>query len=142
MLTSTAFSRGDHMLTRFCAAEYEFFQFKTPENEPSRSTAAYLRENPPQSLPSLTEGMFGYSLTRPVHNKDYYYDIFNTCAKFQCDIEGWHTESGPGVFEAALEFSEIREMADRASLFKYAPGPVCPLPCEANRWLPGTPSSP
>ena len=66
--------------------------------------------------------MFGYSLTRPVHNQDYYYDIFNTCAKFQCDIEGWHTESGPGVFEAALEFSEIREMADRASLFKYAPG--------------------
>ena len=46
--------------------------------------------------------MFGYSLTRPVHNQDYYYDVFNTCAKFSCDIEGWHTESGPGVFEAAL----------------------------------------
>ena len=44
--------------------------------------------------------MFGYSLTRPVHNKDYYYDIFNTCETFKCGIEGWHTESGPGVFEA------------------------------------------
>lgn len=98
----------------FCIAEYEFFQFKAP----SDSTAAYLRDNPPHTLPSLTEGMFGYSVTRPVHNKDYYYDIFNTCAAFDCNIEGWHTESGPGVFEAALEFGEIQGMADRASLFK------------------------
>lgn len=67
--------------------------------------------------------MFGYSLTRPVHNKDYYYDIFNTCEQFQCNIEGWHTESGPGVFEAALEFGEVKQMADRASLFKYACSP-------------------
>lgn len=62
--------------------------------------------------------MFGYSLTRTVHNKDYFYDIFETCSQFKCDIEGWHTESGPGVFEAALEFGEIQQMADRASLFK------------------------
>lgn len=64
--------------------------------------------------------MFGYSITRPVHNKDWYYEVYNSCAKFQCDIEGWHTESGPGVFEAALEFGEVAEMADRASLFKLA----------------------
>lgn len=64
--------------------------------------------------------MFGYSLTRTVHNQDYYYDVFNTCQAFKCDLEGWHTESGPGVYEAALEFNEIRQMADRASLFKYA----------------------
>ncbi len=64
--------------------------------------------------------MFGYSLTRPVHNQDYFYDILNTCRAFNCDLEGWHTESGPGVYEAALEFNEITQMADRASLFKYA----------------------
>lgn len=63
--------------------------------------------------------MFGYSITRPVHNQDYYYDIYDTCAKFNCDIEGWHTESGPGVFEAALEFGEVSDMADRVSMFKY-----------------------
>lgn len=62
--------------------------------------------------------MFGYSITRPVHNQEYYYSIFNTCAKFGCGIEGWHTESGPGVFEAALEFGEIQAMADKASMFK------------------------
>jgi glutamine synthetase len=63
--------------------------------------------------------MTGYSVTRPVHNQDWYYGIFNACEEFKCGIEGWHTESGPGVFEAALQFDEIREMADRASLFKY-----------------------
>lgn len=63
--------------------------------------------------------MFGYSLTRPLHNKDYYYGIFDACEKFNTNIEGWHTESGPGVFEAALAFGEIKDMADRAGLFKY-----------------------
>jgi hypothetical protein len=62
--------------------------------------------------------MFGYSLTRPIHNQDWYYGVFDACSKFRCDIEGWHTESGPGVYEAALEYGEIREMADRAALFK------------------------
>jgi glutamine synthetase len=106
-------------LTGFTTAEYEFYQFKTPPSDGNQSTAGYLQRNPPHALPPLTEGMFGYSLTRPVHNKDYYYDIFNTCQAFKCDLEGWHTESGPGVYEAALEFGEIRQMADRASLFKY-----------------------
>lgn len=44
--------------------------------------------------------MFGYSITRPLHNQEYYYGIFDACEQFRCDIEGWHTESGPGVFEA------------------------------------------
>ncbi|ROT41048.1 glutamine synthetase [Sodiomyces alkalinus F11] len=102
-------------------AEYEFFQFKVPSSalETQTSAAKFLSDNPPHALPSLTEGMFGYSVTRPVQNKDYYYEVFENCARFQCDIEGWHTESGPGVYEAALEFGEIAEMADRASLFKY-----------------------
>jgi glutamine synthetase len=87
------------------AAEYEFYQFRAPQSHDgpernSSSTATFLRDNPVNSLPPLTEGMFGYSITRPVHNQDYYYGIFNTCAQFNCGIEGWHTESGPGVFEA------------------------------------------
>ncbi|KAJ3472423.1 hypothetical protein NLG97_g10999 [Lecanicillium saksenae] len=99
-------------------AEYEFYTFKTPDD--SKSPAPFLQQNPHDQLPSLTEGMFGYSLNRPVHNKDYYYEVFDSCADFACNIEGWHTESGPGVFEAALEFDEVSEMADRASLFKLA----------------------
>ncbi|KFA60538.1 hypothetical protein S40285_07580 [Stachybotrys chlorohalonatus IBT 40285] len=99
-------------------AEYEFMTFRNPDPS-SSSPAAFLQQNPPQQLPNLTQGMFGYSLTRPAHNKDWYYDVFDTCIKFGCDIEGWHTESGPGVYEAALEFGEIAAMADRANLFKY-----------------------
>lgn len=103
-------------------AEYEFFNFKVPQpgtTGQTPSTATFLRDNPVDALPSLTEGMFGYSVSRPVCNKDYYYDIYDTCEKFDCSIEGWHTESGPGVYEAALAFGEVRQMADRASIFKY-----------------------
>ena len=63
--------------------------------------------------------MFGYSLTRPIHNQDWYYEIFNSCSKFRCDVEGWHTESGPGVYEAALEYGDVKAMADKAALFKF-----------------------
>jgi glutamine synthetase len=104
--------------------EYEFFQFRVPSDSGSgserntSSTSTFLRDNPVSALPSLTEGMFGYSLTRPVHNQEYYYGIFEAADKFNCGIEGWHTESGPGVFEAALLFNEISEMADRAACFK------------------------
>ncbi|CEL01760.1 Putative Glutamine synthetase [Aspergillus calidoustus] len=99
-------------------AEYEFYQFATP-NRKASSTAAFLKENPVEALPSLTEGMFGYSLTRPIHNQEYYYGVFDACEQFNCEIEGWHTESGPGVYEAALQFGEAKGMADRANLFKY-----------------------
>ncbi|KAL2354575.1 hypothetical protein BJ546DRAFT_977838 [Cryomyces antarcticus] len=106
-------------------AEYEFYQFRVPNNtngpaseRNSSATAVFLQNNPVHTLPSLTEGMFGYSLTRPTHNQEYYYGIFDACEKFRCGIEGWHTESGPGVFEAALQFGEITQMADRAALFK------------------------
>ncbi|KAI9163987.1 Type-1 glutamine synthetase [Paramyrothecium foliicola] len=99
-------------------AEYEFYTFRNPDPS-SSSPAAFLQQNPPHQLPSLTEGMFGYSISRPVHNNDWYYEVYDTCDAFSCPIEGWHTESGPGVFEAALEFGEISLMADRASLFKH-----------------------
>lgn len=94
-------------------AEYEFYQFRAPPTDGSKptsernssNTARFLQENPPSKLPALTEGMFGYSITRPVHNQDYYYGVYDACEKFRCNIEGWHTESGPGVFEAVCSFA-------------------------------------
>ncbi|KAI9838906.1 MAG: hypothetical protein M1819_004114 [Sarea resinae] len=126
-LLKTASDKFSKMgLGAMAGAEYEFFQFRAPSKTDgptsernSSSTAKFLRENPVDSLPSLTEGMFGYSLTRPVHNQEYYYGVYDACEKFNCGIEGWHTESGPGVFEAALEYGEIKQMADKATLFKY-----------------------
>ena len=107
-----------------CLAEYEFYQFRVPSdpNVPatqrnSSATARFLNENPVNSLPPLTEGMFGYSLTRPVHNQDYFYGVYDACEKFNCGIEGWHTESGPGVFEAVSKAEPpINLMNDRTSL--------------------------
>ena len=88
-------------------AEYEFHQYKVPvvqngstTESNSSSIAKFLAENVVNALTPITEGMFGYSLTRPIHNQDYYYGIFETCKEFDCGIESWHTESGPGVYEA------------------------------------------
>jgi glutamine synthetase len=41
-------------------------------------------------------------------------------ASFRVPIEGLHTETGPGVVEAAILYSEALEAADRAVLFKTA----------------------
>ncbi|KAA8904977.1 hypothetical protein FN846DRAFT_983919 [Sphaerosporella brunnea] len=91
--------------------EYEFYNFK--------ETSKSLQGNKGQGLEHLTPGMFGYSVTRPTQNQEFYYGVFDACKKFNVDLEGWHTESGPGVYEAALEYGEVSSMADRASLFKY-----------------------
>ncbi|POS84266.1 hypothetical protein EPUL_003855, partial [Erysiphe pulchra] len=107
--------------------EYEFANFRVPQAnsngiETGRtcpSVVKFLQDNAAASLPPLTEGKFGYSMTRSVQNSDYFYDIFNTCEKFNCGIEGWHSESGPGIFEAAISYDEALELADKASLFKY-----------------------
>ena len=61
--------------------------------------AAFLENNTPNHLRPVTAGAFGYSLTRPAACKGYFYDIFNKSTLFKCDIEGWHTETGP-VYEA------------------------------------------
>lgn len=80
----------------------------TPERN-ATATATFLKENPVEALPPLTDGMFGYSLTRPIHNQDYYYGVFDACERFKCELEGWHTESGPGVYEAVSISAGERE---------------------------------
>ncbi|KAF8250564.1 glutamine synthetase/guanido kinase [Wilcoxina mikolae CBS 423.85] len=97
--------------TALAGAEYEFYNF--------RETPKSLGANKGQDLEHITPGMFGYSVTRPVQNQEFYYGVFDACKKFNVDLEGWHTESGPGVYEAALEYGPITGMADCASLFKY-----------------------
>ncbi|KAA8643782.1 glutamine synthetase family protein [Aspergillus tanneri] len=107
--------------------ELEFMNFQTPSQDGyggtdgvgARDIAAFLEKNSPGALRPLTAGSFSYSATRPVAYKRYFYDIFNTSEQFDCRIEGWHTEGGPGVYEAALKVCDISEMADRVSLFKF-----------------------
>jgi glutamine synthetase len=67
---------------------------------------------------NLTPGMFGYSLLRMNANREFFNALMDQMAQFKVPIEGLHTETGPGVYEAAITFSEALEQADRAALFK------------------------
>jgi len=67
---------------------------------------------------SLTPGMFGYSLLRMADNKPFFNALMDEMLAFGVPIEGLHTETGPGVYEVAITFSEALEAADRAILFK------------------------
>ena len=67
---------------------------------------------------SLTPGMFGYSLLRMADNKPFFNALMDEMLAFGVPVEGLHTETGPGVYEVAITFSEALEAADRAILFK------------------------
>jgi glutamine synthetase len=92
------------------AAEYEFFLF----NE----TPASVREKNYRDLQSLTPGYFGYSVLRSSVHAELYQALLELAADMRMPIEGLHTETGPGVIEAALHYAEALEAADRAALFK------------------------
>ena len=90
--------------------EFEWFNFaETPQ-----TWAAKQGVGPT----TLTPGMFGYSLLRMNGNRGFFNALMDEMAAFRVPIEGLHTETGPGVYEAAIAFSEALEAADRAILFK------------------------
>jgi glutamine synthetase len=62
--------------------------------------------------------MFGYSLLRANANREFFAALMSEMGDFGVPIEGLHTETGPGVYEAAILFSEALEASDRAILFK------------------------
>jgi glutamine synthetase len=91
-------------------AEFEFFNFaETPQSWADK------RGQPPTPI---SPGMFGYSLLRANLNREYFNALMDDMAAFGVPIEGLHTETGPGVYEAAILFSDALEAADRAILFK------------------------
>jgi glutamine synthetase len=90
--------------------EYEWFNFR--ETAQSLADKGYARPAP------LTPGMFGYSVIRMNQNRPFVNALFDEMAQFNVPIEGLHTETGPGVFEAAILYSDALEAADRAVLFK------------------------
>jgi glutamine synthetase len=90
--------------------EFEWFNFKeTPQ------TLADKRHTNPEPL---TPGMFGYSILRSSLNQPFFAALMDEMPKFGIPLEGLHTETGPGVFEAAIVLSDALEQADRAVLFK------------------------
>ena len=95
-----------------CGLEFEFFNF----TETPQTWAAKQGIDPTP----ITPGMFGYSLLRANHSREYFQALFDDLQAFGVPIEGLHTETGPGVIEVALVFSEALEAADRGILFKAA----------------------
>ena len=92
----------------------------------------------------ITQGMFGYSMQRSSEKGAYFNDLFDLLKKFGVPIEGLHTETGPGVYEAAITYSTILEAADRAVLFKsgvkqiaHNHGMIATFMAKFNESLPG-----
>jgi glutamine synthetase len=97
-------------LNPMCGMEFEWFNFL--ENSHSWQSKKGVEPTP------LTPGMFGYSLLRMNQNREFFNAIQDEMLQFGVPIEGLHTETGPGVYEAAIAFSDALTQADRAILFK------------------------
>ncbi|MEO0471264.1 MAG: glutamine synthetase family protein [Bacteroidota bacterium] len=92
------------------AQEFEWFNFE----ETPRSLAEKGFHDPQP----MTPGMFGYSILRSSQKHAFFNALFDQLRQFDVPLEGLHTETGPGVYEAAILYGDILEAADRAVLFK------------------------
>jgi glutamine synthetase len=118
------------------AQEFEWFNFKeTPQS---------LEDKNFNKLTPLTPGMFGYSILRPSLESHYYNDLFDLLGAFDIPLEGLHTETGPGVYEAAYFHDQILRAADKATLLKTAVkeiankhGIIATFMAKINEKLPG-----
>jgi len=122
--------------TPFFAQEFEWFNFaETPHSANAKRFA---------DLTPITPGMFGYSILRSTLVNPFFTDLFELLKKFDVPLEGLHTETGPGVLEAAITYSEALEAADRAVLFKtgvkeigYKHGIMATFMAKISESLPG-----
>ena len=90
--------------------EYEWFNFnETPQSLAGKGYG---------EIKPLTPGMFGYSVLRSGLNHPYFTALMDQLDAFGVPLEGLHTETGPGTFEAAILAAGPLEAADRAALFK------------------------
>ena len=94
----------------YAALEYEFFMF----NETPKS----IREKGYRNLEPITPGWFGYSILRSSVHCDIYQQIMAMSQVMDFPIEGLHTETGPGVLEAAITVDGAVNAADKGALFK------------------------
>lgn len=92
------------------ALEYEFFLFnETPQS---------IRDKNYRNLETITPDWFGYSMLRNSVHSDLYQDILSMSELMDFPIEGLHSETGPGVIEAALAVDSAEAAADKGALFK------------------------
>jgi len=120
----------------FFSQEFEWYNFaETPQTATDKQF---------KNLTPLTPGMFGYSILRSSSENTYFSNLFDWLSKFNVPLEGIHTETGPGTYEAAISYADILEAADRAILFKtavkeiaYRHGILATFMAKINENLPG-----
>ena len=80
------------------AVEFEFFLFdETPHS---------VREKRYRELRNITPGFYGYSMLRSTVHAEFYHELLDTCRAMDMELEGLHTETGPGVLEAAIKVDD------------------------------------
>jgi glutamine synthetase len=94
------------------ATEFEYFFFK----EDSHS----VREKHYRGMTPLSPGMFGYSVLRTGMFSELAHAVLDSTHAFDIELEGFHTETGPGVYETAIKYDTAMRAADKAALFKLA----------------------
>ena len=92
------------------ACEFEFFLFE--ENPHS------VREKGYRNLKNFTPGYFGYSVLRSSVHAEIHQELLELCSQMDMELEGLHTETGPGVLEAAIAHGDALAAADKGALFK------------------------
>lgn len=101
---------ADMGLAAKAAFEYEFFLF----NETPQSA----RDKNYRDLEPVTPGSFGYSMLRNSVHAEWYQNLIDLSASMDFPLESLHTETGPGVIEAAISVDEAMAAADKGALFK------------------------
>ncbi len=92
------------------ALEYEFFLFdETPDS---------IREKNFTNLKPMTPDWFGYSMIRNSTHAELYHELMELSEQMDFPLEGIHTETGPGVIEAAIAVDSALNAADKGALFK------------------------
>lgn len=122
--------------TPILSQEFEWYNFsETPQS---------IHEKQFKGLQPLTPGMFGYSILRSTLKNEFFSDLFEQLHAFGIPLEGLHTETGPGTYEAAIAYSDAVEAGDRAVLFKtavkeiaYKNGIMATFMAKINENLPG-----
>ncbi len=92
------------------AAEYEFFIFEETPNS--------VQEKDFRNLKAESPGMFCYSLLRASARTEFIHLLVESLAEFGIEVEGIHTETGPGAFEACIRYGDVLTAADSAGVFK------------------------
>ncbi|MCV6604309.1 MAG: glutamine synthetase, partial [Porticoccaceae bacterium] len=110
LLTRVLQKAADMGLVANAAFEYEFFMFnETPDS---------VREKGYRNLQPISPGFFGYSVLRNSVHSELYHELLALCEQMDFPLEGLHTETGPGVLEAAIAVDSAEAAADKAALFK------------------------